>query len=84
MLNSVRQDWNKIVVAIAVAESLCKIWDKAIPFIWSHSVQTGTALLFFLSLPSYLFFSLHQTAMDHQVDILGMEKHQAQPSFFLQ
>lgn len=47
-------------------------------------MQIGTALHFLLSLLPYLCFSLHQTAMDHQVDILRMEKHQAQPSFFLQ
>lgn len=57
ILSSVRRDWSKVVVPIAVVGSWCKGWDKASPLFWSHSVKSGADPLFFLFIPQRLWWA---------------------------
>lgn len=57
ILSSVRRDWSKVVVPIAVVGSWCKGWDKASPLFWSHSVKSGADPLFFLFIPLKLWWA---------------------------
>lgn len=67
MLNAVRRDWNKFVVAVAVAE---RLRQSHAFYLEPFSANWGSSPFLFLltSLP-YFCFSLHQAAMDYQVDM---------------